>query len=370
MRRKTRRFYILFPLFLTIIIAPVLFSYHISKRETPEEPISIARKAISEAMACAAHVLEPALFQKSESYYSDAMSEWNLENKKPIYKRNYNRIIEMAKKAKKTADEACVKSKKKAINERQNLKQLYKFLKKQADKFQGAITRFPMPSKQVEDFHQADLLMRESSNLIEDEDFISTRKKLEKASILMSNAIAFAHSYLKNYFNDFPLWKDWVAYGVKYSEQEPVLIIDKMAHKCYVYIDGKPTHEYEIEMGKNWIGQKTREGDLATPEGIYKVTHKKSGAKTIYHKALLLDYPNQNDLKRIKNLTGGKKSHRPGGMIEVHGHGGRGFNWTKGCMALSDKEMDRVFALTQVGTKVIIVGSLEPFNSIEQLYFD
>lgn len=352
------------------MIIPALYLYHLSNRETPEIPLQKARKAISEAKACAAHIMEPALFQKAESFYADAMSEWQLENKKPIYKRKYNKVIILAQKAKDIADDACVKSKKKAIDERQNLRQLYKFLKKQSTKLQGALSRFPIPSKYVEDFHQADLLMRESANLIESEDFVPARKKLEKASIKMSNVTAFTHSYLKNYFNDYPLWKDWAAYAIKNSEETAVILIDKIAHKCYVYKGGNRIHEFEIEMGKNWVGHKVREGDLATPEGIYNVTQKKSGAKTIYHKALLLDYPNQSDLKRIRELTNGKKHHRPGSLIEVHGHGGQGFNWTKGCVALSDKDMDKVFALSQVGTKVVIVGSLEPFKEIEQLYFD
>ncbi len=131
------------------MIIPALYLYHLSNRETPEIPLQKARKAISEAKACAAHIMEPALFQKAESFYADAMSEWQLENKKPIYKRKYNKVIILAQKAKDIADDACVKSKKKAIDERQNLRQLYKFLKKQSTKLQGALSRFPIPSKYV-----------------------------------------------------------------------------------------------------------------------------------------------------------------------------------------------------------------------------
>ncbi len=358
---------------LAVIIGiSVHFVYKISNRETPEEPISKARKALSEAIACLAHLYEPGLYRKSESLYSDAMNEWQLENKKPIYKRNYNRIINLAKKSKLAAEEACTKSRKKALNEKAYLNQLYQYLKKQRTKFNGTVNKFPIPKNIVKDFHHADLLMRESGELIEQKEFLLARKKLDLSSKLFSSSTAYIHSYLKNYFLSYPTWQEWTKQGIRYSENNgvPMILIDKMAHKCYVYNNGKVVHEFEIEMGKNWVGQKTREGDLATPEGNYKVVSKKSGSKTIYHKALLLDYPNESDIRRIRELTMGKKHHRPGSMIEIHGHGDQGFNWTKGCIALSDKDIDKVFALVQVGTKVVIVGSLEPFKIYEKLYFE
>ena len=48
-----------------------------------------------------------------------------------------------------------------------------------------------------------------------------------------------------------------------------------------------------------------------------------------------------------------------GGLIEIHGHGGRGTDWTNGCIALSDAEMDRLFAAVFVGTPVTIVGTAD-----------
>jgi len=354
------------------VLVPLYFIYKISTRETPEEPITKARKALSEAVACMSHLHEPRLYQKSESFYSDAMNEWQKENKKPIYKRNFNRVILLAQKSQKAAEEACAKSKLKARNEKTNLNQLYQFLKKQRSRFNGTLNKFPIPQVKVKDFHQADMLLRESGDLLDKGDLILARKKLDLSSKLFSTTIAYIHSFLKNYFSSYETWKSWASQGIKYSEnnQAPMILIDKMAHKCYVYDNGKVVNEFEIEMGKNWIGQKTREGDLATPEGIYKVTAKKSGPKTNYHKALLLDYPNESDIRRIKELTKGKKYHRPGSMIEIHGHGDQGFNWTKGCVALADKDIDKVFALAQVGTKVVIVGSLEPFKTYEKMYFE
>lgn len=372
MKKKTRRFLIWAVVFAIIIGTPAGLLYKISKRETPEEPISKARKALTEASACMAHLYEPGLFQKAESFYTDAMNEWQLENKKSIVNRNYNRIILLARKSQKASEEACLKSRKKAINEKANLKQLYQYLKTQRTRFNGSVNRFPIPQNIVRDFHHADLLMRESGDLIDKGDLILARKKLDLASKLFSTSTAYIHSFLKNYFSDYDTWKEWARQGIKYSEQNntPMFLIDKMAHQLFVYIDGKLTNTYEIELGRNWVGPKSREGDQATPEGNYKIVSKKSGSKTIYHKAMLLDYPNEADLRRIREGARGKKYPRPGGMIEIHGNGGKGFNWTKGCIAVTDQEIDRLYALAEVGTKVIIVGSLEPFATIEKTLFE
>ena len=51
-------------------------------------------------------------------------------------------------------------------------------------------------------------------------------------------------------------------------------------------------------------------------------------------------------------------------MIEIHGNGGKGIDWTEGCVALTDKEMDVVFKIAKVGTPVTIVGSMVELENI------
>jgi murein L,D-transpeptidase YafK len=115
------------------------------------------------------------------------------------------------------------------------------------------------------------------------------------------------------------------------------------------------------------MGDKRHQGDQATPEGYYKITEKKDGTGTKYYKALLLNYPNEDDLKRF-NLEKKKgtlrKSTDIGGSIEIHGNGGKGIDWTNGCIALKDSDMDVVYRISQAGTIVTIVGSLKPLEEI------
>jgi murein L,D-transpeptidase YafK len=100
---------------------------------------------------------------------------------------------------------------------------------------------------------------------------------------------------------------------------------------------------------------------------MYKVTKKMDSRKTKYYKALLLDYPNAEDLAKFKaEIAKGSlpSSSRIGGLIEIHGNGGKGIDWTEGCIALTDKEMDIIYKVTAPGTPVTIVGSVKDLPEI------
>jgi len=145
------------------------------------------------------------------------------------------------------------------------------------------------------------------------------------------------------------------------------IIIDKFSRKCYIYLNGVKKWEFEAELGKNWVGDKRVKGDNATPEGMYKVTKKLDGRKTKYYKALLIDYPNAEDIQRFNSeIAKGTlpRNAKIGGLIEIHGNGGKGIDWTEGCIALTDKEMDAVYKITRVGTPVTIVGSIVNLEKI------
>ncbi|MEZ5072175.1 MAG: L,D-transpeptidase [Bacteroidales bacterium] len=81
-----------------------------------------------------------------------------------------------------------------------------------------------------------------------------------------------------------------------------------------------------------------------------------------------MDYPNAEDTKRFRN---NKKNGRIpgdaeiGGLIEIHGKGGKGSDWTDGCVALRNEDMDAVFAACPNGTRVTIVGSTRPLEDAE-----
>ncbi|MCB8964755.1 MAG: L,D-transpeptidase [Bacteroidales bacterium] len=151
------------------------------------------------------------------------------------------------------------------------------------------------------------------------------------------------------------------------KNRSTAIIVDKFARKLYIYQSGIKKHEFDTEFGKNWMGRKRLKGDKATPEGIYLVKSKIPARKTKYFRALLLNYPNHEDVERFnRDKSAGilPMNAHIGNLIEIHGNGGKGTDWTDGCVALHDSDMAKVYNLIAVGTPVVIVGSILDFNRI------
>jgi hypothetical protein len=138
-----------------------------------------------------------------------------------------------------------------------------------------------------------------------------------------------------------------------------VIIVDKAAYKLFLMKNGSVQNEFKIELGFDPIHDKIKQGDCRTPEGFYEVLYPQEGPQTRFHKALTINYPNASDLRDFDEL---KRSGQVGeldsvgGEIQIHGAGGRGRNWTLGCIALSNEDMDRLFPLAKArGTPILIV---------------
>jgi lipoprotein-anchoring transpeptidase ErfK/SrfK len=137
-----------------------------------------------------------------------------------------------------------------------------------------------------------------------------------------------------------------------------VLLVDKSRHRLYVYADGKLRRQYEVALGRRSGGPKVREGDRRTPEGVYRIQAKKDRGQTRFHRALLIDYPNARDraiFVRAKAEGRLPKGAHIGGLIEIHG-GGTGVDWTNGCIALENRDIDDLWKRVRVGTPIVIVG--------------
>jgi lipoprotein-anchoring transpeptidase ErfK/SrfK len=135
------------------------------------------------------------------------------------------------------------------------------------------------------------------------------------------------------------------------------IVVLKENHRVDVYDNGRVVKSYKADMGYRSVNDKMRSGDAATPEGRYKVTQKKT--RSHYYRALALNYPNEEDraeFARLRRAGLVPRGASPGNLIEIHGDGGRGKDWTRGCVALSNKDIDDLFPRVSVGTPVTIVG--------------
>ncbi|HEY7820719.1 MAG TPA: L,D-transpeptidase family protein, partial [Vicinamibacteria bacterium] len=128
-------------------------------------------------------------------------------------------------------------------------------------------------------------------------------------------------------------WREWARSGIQEARRtgKPALIVDKRAQMAVLWTRNGPARGFEVELGFNGLERKLRSGDGATPEGLYRVLKKKGRGNTKYYKALLLDYPNAEDKRRFREAKANgelEKGIGIGSLIEVHGDGGRGTNWT------------------------------------------
>ncbi len=155
-------------------------------------------------------------------------------------------------------------------------------------------------------------------------------------------------------------WRKWLTEGMRIAQNgRKLLVIEKESRTSYLVHKGRVLYRTPVDLGVEGTRVKTSQGDLATPEGLYTITKKKGNGQTKYYKALLLDYPNAEDVARFRALKkrGAISANaRLGGLIEVHGDGGRGEDWTLGCVAIGNSEMDRLYRELSVGDKVAIVG--------------
>jgi murein L,D-transpeptidase YafK len=138
------------------------------------------------------------------------------------------------------------------------------------------------------------------------------------------------------------------------SGQIDRILIEKSARRLTVFRDGTALRSYRIALGFTPEGDKERQGDGRTPEGRFRIDRR--NAQSAFHLSLGLDYPQRDDLIRA-----GAGGYAPGGDIFIHGQpnafAGKATlrrDWTAGCIAVADAEIEELWRITQIGTEVEI----------------
>ncbi len=126
--------------------------------------------------------------------------------------------------------------------------------------------------------------------------------------------------------------------------------VHKADRMMYLISGDRIIETYKIRLGGNPIGPKQFEGDQKTPEGSYRITHR--NPNSAYHLSLGVSYPNDADsaFALANGLT-------PGGDIFIHGANNNGRSrgdWTVGCIAVTDKQIQQIYAMVNPGTLINI----------------
>lgn len=134
------------------------------------------------------------------------------------------------------------------------------------------------------------------------------------------------------------------------------IIVEKRARTMSVYRGTELLKTYKVALGPNPKGHKEREGDGRTPEGIYRIDFRKRDSA--FHRALHVSYPNAEDRRRAR-----RRRVSPGGDIMIHGlPNGMGAigkahvlrDWTNGCIAVTNDEIEELWRVVPNGTTVEI----------------
>ncbi|NLC69764.1 MAG: L,D-transpeptidase family protein [Desulfuromonadaceae bacterium] len=147
-----------------------------------------------------------------------------------------------------------------------------------------------------------------------------------------------------------------LSYGSNLPEAD-LVVVYKSTRTMALIKDGLPFREYSISLGENPLGHKIKEGDKRTPEGEYLLDWRRDN--DFYHRSIHISYPNEEDREAAR-----ERGVKPGGMIMIHGIPKiyervadvlKERNWTSGCIAVSNDEMNEIWNLVRDGTPIRII---------------
>lgn len=214
---------------------------------------------------------------------------------------------------------------------------------------------------------QADIRIEDARRLGKERRSKEAKEKLDAARIDIDAVIKTIRPLLERFADrqQIARWKAQVDQALAESRREgkDLIIVRKIDRQLTLYRKGGEVREYNAGFGFNFLADKLYSGDKATPEGEYKIVKKVPYSS--FYKALLIDYPNQEDHKRFALAK--KKKLIPanvgiGNLIEIHGGGDE--SMTNGCVSLDDHHMKELFDQVDVGTPVLIVGTIDYDNII------
>jgi len=140
------------------------------------------------------------------------------------------------------------------------------------------------------------------------------------------------------------------------AETADKVVVNKARREMMLLRQGRVLRTYRIALGRDPFGAKRRQGDGKTPEGDYVISGRNS--KSAFHRSLRVSYPNAVDRSRAK-----RNNLDPGGDIMIHGlpngqaaigEAHRLIDWTEGCIAVTNAEIEEIWAMVANGTPIRI----------------
>jgi L,D-peptidoglycan transpeptidase YkuD (ErfK/YbiS/YcfS/YnhG family) len=328
-------------------------------RKPPAALLQHAQSAMDSAAAGAALRYAEPTYRRAESTLKRGWMEMARQNGRFGPFRDYALADSLLRRALELADSAADLSRSRvdslSSGAQAELLQLQDELRQWREALDGSLALYTAEHY----WTRADLDLKNCERLIEGQEYEAALKSAAHCRQSLKRVGELLADYANDEAQQIVNWRRWVQETVAQSRTsgDYALIVNKSAHAAYLLKAGQIVHTYDCELGYNSARQKLFAGDGATPEGQYRITSERNNGSR-YYKALMLDYPNAADKKRFKdNKRRGIISQRAGigKNIEIHGAGGRGDDWTEGCVALTNEDMNHLMKFVSAGTPVTIV---------------
>jgi len=326
--------------------------------------IEMARDAMERAAKAEGVARAPDLCAAAHSILVRAEAETRMQSRRSAMRRDYDEAARLALEARLAAETCAFRAGSARARTRgratKALAELSAALPRAA-----SLSRHVADSDVADELLQAEIAAGEAKAAFERGEFERAEEAAERGRARLAESVSAINRLFDSYATSSRRsdWKRWVKETLRDSARtrEPVILVDKLRRELLVYSGRDEAATYAVDLGIGGMSGKIRAGDDATPEGRYRITEVRGPSQTRYYRALMLDYPNAEDVVRFKRLKrSGGLSRRDdiGSLIEIHGHGGRKQDWTKGCVALDDADMDDLVPRVRVGTRVTIVGTI------------
>lgn len=241
------------------------------------------------------------------------------------------------------------------------------FFKNRIETLKGLTEKINEGRLARKDLIKAEMLLSEATTQYEKSDYEVADSKLKNISGFIDAAENVLRPILDRYADRSHIkkWQQMADETIAESKKTgiQVIIVNKSERTLILYRNGVSFRTYNVGLGRNGSLDKSYAGDQKTPEGKYRITKKLP--TSLYHKALLINYPNEEDTRNF--ISAKKKGLIPskfkiGGLIEIHG-GGKD-SMTYGCISMDNDMIDSLFSLVHVGTPVTIVGAVDHNNTL------
>ena len=329
-------------------------------QDAPVGSLDKAKQALVQAAKAGALRYSEKTYRNAEELMKSGWMEMARQNGRLAPFRDYKTADSLLNLAFETAQTAMKDAQTQIQNlqylTKSELDELYKDLIEWREALNGALTKF-----RAEHFwNSAELSYKTAEKLMLSGEYDEAHQTIAGGKDFLQKMAAILADYGNDEARKLSLWRRWVRETIDDSKNSGghALIIDKAKHRTYLINAGKVIRTYDSDLGYNSANQKLFSGDGATPEGKYYISDVKTNGRSRYYKALLIDYPNSADKRRfqdsrVRGIISSKA--KIGGLIEIHGEGGRNRDWTEGCVALANKDMDHLMRYVGVGTPVTIV---------------